>query len=202
MASWGVFCQSIPKGNELEFRIGRRVNGALHTTIAEDVFERLRKRLHAFPGWEGIQHSETECYRTGSIRMEEDDVGMRTVTEKVRLGTRDFEIPQTQWVVRIASSNEVVASPVAWKETFLKKRESFLRKGVRIDLTTLTSEDGDDEEPVKHLVEVEVLDPDAARDAREWERITWKVFDVLRCMEEPFPNHDVERAWFETSKPC
>lgn len=184
---------SVEKSREFEFRIGTVGHTGFNTNITKATFDLAMKRMLKFKGWETVTQTAMDCYRTDNMRMEEDDEGNRTCTRKERLVLKDFSVPGLSWGVRMACSDELPTNPVHWKETYTKNRTSFLRKNVRIDFTVITHDDIDDEDPVKRQIEVEFIPGDELENIR----IVWKVFDILRILEDPFPPHEAETQWFE-----
>ena len=67
-----------------------------------------------------------------------------------------------------------------------KKRISFIRKNLSIDMTVVTGDptDLDCEDESQYQIELEIIDPTKVKDDIELYNIIYKIFDILKIIED------------------
>lgn len=148
------------KNIEIEFRLGKVNHGTFDTNVGKGTFEKLLRRLSKYQQWEKVTQSEDEVfYWSNGVRCIYD--GNDSVYQKKqKLITKDKILGPLDIRLSIAQENPVKEEDDDAQRSVTRKRISFLRKNVRIDLTQVTgqSHDKDCEDVTRYQVELEVLD--------------------------------------------
>ena len=183
---------------EIEMRLGRITpQGNFVTNIEELDFEIILDSLKKYQGWAKVEESVCDIFSSGDVRLEEDhQTGERKCVIKNRMANIDIGVPGVDFDARLSLSSEVPTEyiPKSFRNQFEKKRISFTRKNVRIDMTTKRSADVDDEVGVQRQIEVELLNPpDFSKP--EVVNYTFKILDLINCRSPV----DVQKLYDESS---
>ncbi len=177
-------------GAEIEFRFGRVARGGFDTNVGRPIFEKLKRALEKYEGWESTKHSNATVYYfpENSKRLtvdEETDEQVGCV--KSRVLVRDFVLDGKPLDVRLGISTET-----PWEydgeetstEQKTKERWSFVRKNLSIDLTVVRGnpDDPDSDDDTVYQIEMEIIKPADVNDRDTLYNILYKIFDVLRCL--------------------
>jgi len=168
------------KDIEMEMRIGKKRSGKFDTSIPKDVWDKVKCSLDKYEGWESIDLTKHTVFRGAKgIRLTEDENGDRTCIRKTTRENREFAVDK--WCIRFSASVEkpMTKEPEEFDDIFTKERWSYLRKGVRIDLTELSPEDKDAEEK-DHQIELELVN--LTDDRETLFKQLYKVFDILKII--------------------
>lgn len=168
---------------EIEFRLGKIVDKKFDTNVGKDMFEKIHRRLLKYKGWEEIKNTSDEVYYwdDGTRCVYNDDSSV--TCKKHSIMKKDFNLNQPL-DVRFAVSQEV---PVDQPETDAKrsvsrKRTSYIRKNVSIDLTEVSGSpsDIDCEDEITYHVEVEFMNPSELLKHHQIVNSVQKVHDLLK----------------------
>jgi len=175
---------------EFEFRLGKIVPGTAGTTsfdtnIGKDSFEKILQGLKQYKGWESTKTTSDTVYSSGPIRLTIDDDTENSVQiSKKKLFKQDHFIPGKPFDVRFSVSSE---TPVnlpdhEYTQARQRRRESFVRKNVRIDMTVVSGNpmDMDSEDMETYQVELEIIDPSKVGD--QLYNIIHKIHNVLELV--------------------
>jgi len=168
------------KDIEMEVRIGRKRSGKFDTSIPRETWERVKSSLDKYEGWESIDLSKHTVFRgSKGIRLTEDEEGERTCIRKTTRENKEF--PVDKWCLRFSASVEkpMTKEPEEFDDIFTKERWSYLRKGVRIDMTALSPEDKDAEDK-DYQIELELVN--LTEDREILFKQLYKVFDILKII--------------------
>jgi len=171
---------------EMEFRLGNMHNNMFDTNVGSDIFHRIMEGLEQYKDWEKKTIEETSVYYKNTLRYiinEETEETMcinkiPVVKETVRLhGLYPFD-------VRFAISSEVPCEhnpEEVMENSKSKKRYSFVRKNLSIDMTIISgqSDDLDCEDESLYQVELEIIDPLAIKTDQELYNIVHKIHCIL-----------------------
>ena len=177
------------KDVEIEFRFGRRSGTAFDTNIGQGTFEKVRKALENYKGWEETKHTvSTVYYFEGNKRLSVDEETDEQVGQvKTRVKVDDVELHGHPLDVRLGISSEA-----PWEydgeetstEQKTKERWSFVRKNLSIDLSVVkgTPDDKDSDEDTAYQLEMEIIAPSKIQTEVELFNLIYKIFDVLKCV--------------------
>ncbi len=167
---------------EIEFRLGKINLDGFDTNVGKDMFEKIKRRLMKYKGWESINNTEDEVYYWPDGTRCIYNETMSTTNKKHKIFKKDFNLNKPL-DVRFSVSQEIPTDQPQEDATksVTRKRTSFVRKNVTIDLTEVTGppKDIDDEEETTYQVEVEIIDPSAILKDYLIENIVYKVHDLL-----------------------
>jgi len=167
---------------EIELRLGRITQGGFDTNIGPHLFANVLAGLEAYNEWESVTDLEDEVYYWPSgIRCRYSDQGSFT-ERKNKVMTKNHRIGPVL-DVRLGISQEIPVEMPSEdaSRAVQRRRRSFLRKNVRIDLTMVTGQpsDKDSESTVSYQVELELL---SVKTDQEIFSALHKVYDVLRLL--------------------
>ncbi|NBS68031.1 hypothetical protein EBT31_03835 [bacterium] len=173
---------------ELEFRIGKLNRGRFDTNVGKATFEKALRALNKYKGWESVSSKEETIYyglngRRAVCNAETGDV-KRVI--KTRVEVTDHELEDQPFDVRLGVSTEVPYEPEeedeVFEETKTRKRYSFTRKNLVIDVSAIQGnpEDPDCDDDMSYQIELEIIDPTQVGDDNILFNIMHKVFDVLK----------------------
>jgi hypothetical protein len=150
------------KNIEIEFRLGKVNLDTFDTNVGKSNFDKIMNGLRAYTQWESVKVMEDEIfYWPNGVRCIYDG-NESTYQKKVKILTKNKVLSSKSLDVRlsIAQENPVSCQNQDATRSVMRKRTSFLRKNVRIDMTTVTgqSRDKDCEDLVQYQVELEVTD--------------------------------------------
>jgi hypothetical protein len=179
---------------EIEIRLGKVNRGKFDTNVGQQTFEKVLRRLRKFDEWESANESQSTVYydTAASKRVVMNDVTdeMESCVIKKRLHVNDQPLNGFPVDARIGISSEV---PYDRNEdadenfTRVKKRKrySFVRKGLSIDLSEVSgdADDKDSEEATEYQIELEILDPPKnAAERHQVFNIIYKISDICKIM--------------------
>jgi hypothetical protein len=183
--------QHLNKNNlEIEFRLGKKNGNYFDTNVGKENFEKILRRLSKYPSWESVTQQNAIVFygaRKGlRVLYDEDKDEQLSCIAKYKMAHIDQNLPESPYDVRVAVSIE---NPVAYdpdKDTFVKerkrKRTSFLRKGLSIDMSIVETDEKDSENPFMYQVELEIVEPPSGLDNLKLANHYHKIFDVLNLL--------------------
>jgi hypothetical protein len=174
-------------GKEIEIRFGKMNRGSFDTNLTKDTFDKVLRRLRKYDGWESVVESDTSNYYYDKQRRVTYDNDKGDITEcivKKRVLVDDVSLEGELFDIRLGVSSEIPCDPVGEDDEYTKvrnrKRVSFVRKDLRIDVTAVSGdpEDPDSENETEYQVELELLRVPESQ--HELYNMVYKVFDVLK----------------------
>ena len=176
------------KDIEVEFRLGRSGNGRFDTNVGEANFNKLKRALEKYKGWENVAVTKYESYygqnnlRTTRYEDESQISILKKSVEKV-----DFSCKELPFDIRMGISNESPCDPgdeAEYEMVKYKTRTSFLRKGLSIDLTVTSGDmdDKDSENESEYQVEFEIVSPKGVKNRDQFYNHIHKIKDLLKCL--------------------
>lgn len=180
---------------EIEIRLGKVNRGNFDTNVGQQTFEKVMRRLRKFAGWENVTETQTTVYidTSTSKRVVMNDVNdeMESSVVKKRIYVNDQVLEGYPVDARLGISSEVPydrETDVDENFTRVKKRKrvSFLRKGLSIDLTEVSgeAEDKDSEEATEYQIELEITNPkESISERHQLFNIVYKISDICKIMD-------------------
>jgi hypothetical protein len=177
---------------EIEFRLGKKNGTYFDTNIGKENYEKLYRRLSRYPSWESVNHQNATVFygsRKGlRVVYDEDKDEQVSCICKYNAANMDQILTGQPYDVRISVSIENPATYDAEKDVFIserkRKRTSFIRKGLSIDMSIVeTTGDKDSENPFTYQVELEIIEPPSGLDQNKLTNHYQKIFDVLKLLE-------------------
>jgi hypothetical protein len=177
--------ESVPSV-EIEIRFGKMNRGSFDTNVSKETHDKVLRRLKRYDGWESVEVSDTSnFYYDGGKRATYDNMkdDMTACVVKKRVLVDDVSLDNELFDIRLGISTEVPCEhreDEEYTKVRNRKRVSFLRKDLRIDVTTVSGdpEDPDSENEMEYQVELELLRIPKSRN--ELYNMVYKVFDVLK----------------------
>ena len=175
---------------EIEIRLGQVNRGTFDTNVGQATFEKVLRRLRKYEGWESTKESQSTVYMDTAAGKRDvmNDVTdeMESCVVKKRLLVKDQVLDGYLVDARLGISSEVPYDREADTEenfTRVKKRKrySFVRKGLSIDLSEVSgdADDKDSEEATEYQIELEILNPPVnAADRHQVFNIVYKISDI------------------------
>lgn len=186
-----IFDQLKSKPNvEFEFRLGKKNTDMFDTNVGKENFEKLLEGLKKFSDWEKVLEQNTSVYYKGDTRMiMDDDTEEMTCMRKTKIKKFDVVLEDQPYDLRFCASNEIPVEPSedeVMDYLRVKKRISFVRKNLSIDLTVVTGQpdDLDDEEDETYEVELEILDPKKVTGDNQLFNIIYKIQCLLNILSD------------------
>ena len=178
---------------EVEIRLGKFNGKMFDTNVGKEVFDRIFRGLSQYQGWENKKETNSEYFYRDrdSIRMTiDEDTGDQAIIQKRSMFKEDFKkIKGAPYDIRFSICKEV-AQPDDMELNDMdrkrfKKRISFIRKNLSIDMTISSgdSEDMDNEDPTSYQVEFEIMKPADVSSRNELFNIIYKINDVFKLLE-------------------
>jgi hypothetical protein len=179
---------------EIEIRLGKVNRDTFDTNVGQATFEKVLRRLRKYEGWESTKESQSTVYMDTAAgkRVVMNDVTdeMESCVVKKRLLVKDQVLDGYLVDARLGISSEVPYDREADTEenfTRVKKRKrySFVRKGLSIDLSEVSgdADDKDSEEATEYQIELEILNPPVnAADRHQVFNIVYKISDICKIM--------------------
>lgn len=179
---------------EIEIRLGKVNRDTFDTNVGQATFENVLRRLRKYEGWESTKESQSTVYMDTAAgkRVVMNDVTdeMESCVVKKRLLVKDQVLDGYLVDARLGISSEVPYDREADTEenfTRVKKRKrySFVRKGLSIDLSDVSgdADDKDSEEATEYQIELEILNPPVnAADRHQVFNIVYKISDICKIM--------------------
>lgn len=174
---------------EVEFRLGKKNGNFFDTNVGKENFDKVHRRLLKYPSWESVTTQNASVFygtRKGLrvIYDEDKDEQVACVT-KHKVANLDVPLADQHLDVRIGVSIETPVVYDSEKDMFTherkRRRTSFVRKGLSIDLSIVENDDKDSENPYVYQIELEILTCSACTDV-ELANHYQKVFDVLKLL--------------------
>jgi hypothetical protein len=176
---------------EIEFRFGKMNRGKFDTNVGKEMFEKVLRRLRKYQSWEAATEKETTVYIDPStskrVTMNDKTDDLESAVIKKRVYVNDQAIEGASFDVRLGVSSEVPYDRDAdVEENFTRvkhrKRFSFLRKGLSIDLTEVSgdADDMDSENPIEYQIEMEIVEP--PDDRHKTFNMIYKISDMFDIM--------------------
>jgi hypothetical protein len=170
---------------EFEFRLGKINRNTFDTNVGLEKFNKIREGLHKYKGWELIKVVNDTVYHKDSIRLTiDDDTDDQVLVNKKKLVKVDWSHQPLD--IRFSVANEIpIEDPgeIEYTDSKQRKRESFVRKNLSIDLTIVTGQvDMDAEDDKTYQVEFEIIDPKNVKDQNELYNMVYKMQDVLKLV--------------------
>ena len=171
---------------EIEIRFGKMNRGSFDTNVSKDTYDKVLRRLRRYDGWESVEESDTSnFYYEGGKRATYDNLedDMTACVVKKRVLVDDVSLDNELFDVRLGISTETPCEhrdDEEYTKVRNRKRVSFLRKDLRIDVTAVSGdpEDPDSENETEYQVELELLRVPESR--HELYNMVYKIFDVLK----------------------
>jgi mRNA capping enzyme, beta chain len=175
---------------EIEWRLGR-VGKSFDTNVGKETFEKLMRALRKYKGWEEVkEHNLTVYYgpKGSNKRITiNEDTDEQVAEVKKRVVVADFPLENKPFDVRLGINTE---EPCEWGDdteassSKSKKRWSFVRKNLSIDMTIMKGDpdDKDADEDTTYHVEFEIVDPTKVTTQDELYNILYKTWDVIKII--------------------
>ena len=173
---------------EIEFRLGKKNGNMFDTNIGEEKFNKIKEALENYQDWEEKEETSVSSYFSNEIRYEIDEITEETSTiKKKKISKNDFILQNECLDVRCSISQEIPQPNFVIEEVDFvryKKRISYIRKNLSIDLTIVTGdpEDMDDESDSSYEVELEIIDPKKIKNENALYNIIYKIFCILKTL--------------------
>lgn len=171
---------------EVELRLGKYNGSFFDTNVGKDIFDKIVTTLQKYEGWEKKEYTTATVFYNdkNSIRVTSDqDTGEQKMIQKIPIVKEDFVGLNLD--MRFAISREVETSgEYDMDRKRIKKRYSFIRKNVSIDMTISSGDavDPDDENPVSYQIEFEIVKPGAVKNRDQFYNIIHKVNDLIKII--------------------
>lgn len=171
---------------EIEIRLGKINRTSFDTDLTKDTYEKILRRLQRYKEWESVtEYDTTVFYFQNGGRVTYDNVLDQEIESVIKkpLEKVNFSLQKQPFDVRLGVSTEIPFERDEDEQAVssrTKKRMSFLRKNLKIDVTAVTGDpdDPDSESETQYQVELEFVKVPESRD--ELYNMVLKVFDVLK----------------------
>jgi hypothetical protein len=184
-----IFNQFKNRANvEIELRLGKISSTKFETNVGKRVFQAVLSGLEKYQGWEHVQKSNTTVYFTGDVRVVEDEKGTVSAHKKTKLKKADVHLTDKPYDVRFSVATEVSCTNpgenTEYDDMRIRKRISFVRKNLSIDMTIVGGDSGDPdaEDDERYEIELEIIKPQNVKDKNELYNIIHKVDDILKLV--------------------
>lgn len=174
---------------EFEMRFGKFNGSFFDTNVGQDNFNRLLDGLRRYNGWESVVEKSYESFYNDehSVRLTvDDDTEEQVQIRKVKIHNEDFKrYKNTPHDIRFSFSKEIpIEGDFIMDRKRSKRRISFVRKNLSIDLTESSgdTEDMDAEESVSYQVELEIIDPNKIENRDQLFNIIQKINDLFKLL--------------------
>jgi hypothetical protein len=174
---------------EFEMRFGKFNGSFFDTNVGQDNFNRLLDGLRRYNGWESVVEKSYESFYNDehSVRLTvDDDTEEQVQIRKVKIHNEDFKrYKNTPHDIRFSFSKEIpIEGDFIMDRKRSKRRVSFVRKNLSIDLTESSgdTEDMDAEESVSYQVELEIIDPNKIENRDQLFNIIQKINDLFKLL--------------------
>ena len=155
---------------EIELRLGHIQGNRFDTNVGEKDFNWMMRGFEKFKGWDDVKESTETVYYSNELRYStNEDTDEEIYIKKNKLKNIDHRFDKFD--VRLGVATEEPhdmdgLDDIEFDRTVLKKRKSFIRKNVSIDMTIISGDpdDLDDEEEKQYQVELELLNVDKMTD--------------------------------------
>lgn len=172
---------------EFEFRFGKINAGTFDTDVGQEKFNKILGGLKKYKGWETINETHTSVYYKDKIRTSvNEDTDESTTILKKPLTKKNFNLENQSFDIRFSVAKEIPidVGDEEMENVRVKKRMSFIRKNLSIDMTIVTGDptDLDCEDEARYEIELEIIDPTKVDTRDTLYNIVYKVFDVLKIL--------------------
>jgi len=174
---------------EFEMRFGKFNGSFFDTNVGEENFNRLLDGLRRYDGWESVVEKSYESFYNDerSVRLTvDDDTEEQVQIRKVKIHNEDFKrYKNTPHDIRFSFSKEIpIEGDFIMDRKRSKRRVSFVRKNLSIDLTESSgdTEDMDAEESISYQVELEIIDPNKIENRDQLFNIIHKINDLFKLL--------------------
>ena len=173
---------------EFELRLGKVNNKMFDTNVGEETFFRIMEALEKYGAWEDVKKSHTSVYYKDSTRIIVDEDTDETVAMiKKPIIKENLVLEGRPLDVRFAVSTENTiedADADVMDFVRVKKRTSYIRKNLSIDMTIVSgqSDDPDDENEHRYEIEMEIIDPQRVHNDNDLYNIIHKVQNILEVL--------------------
>ena len=178
---------------EIEFRFGKMNRGKFDTNVGKETFEKVLRRLRKFAMWEVVNEKQTTVYidplTSKRVIMNDKTDEMESAVIKQRVLANDQELTNCPFDVRLGISTEVPYDREAdTEENFTRvknrKRTSFVRKGLSIDMTEVSgdADDMDSENAIEYQIEMEIIEHPGDDDRHKVFNMVYKINDIFKIM--------------------
>ena len=176
---------------EFEMRLGKINNNMFDTNVGEKVFNKVLGALKVYKDWESVKETTSSVYYKGSNRMTiNEDTEEVTTVKKQKLQVVDQYLKDRPFDVRFCVSEEIPLEADLGDEVMdhvrHKKRVSFVRKNLSIDMTVVSGDpdDLDDENEESYEIELEIIDPTKVNDNDTFYNMLYKVECILKTIHQ------------------
>jgi hypothetical protein len=173
---------------EVEMRLGKFNGSFFDTNVGKQVFNKVLVALQQYKGWEDIRTSSCDVFYhdAAGVRLSvDDDTGEQKMIQKQSLVREDFVNRGAPLDLRFSISREMpVSGEYEMDRKRTKRRQSFIRKNLSIDMTISSGDvvDKDAEDPNHYQIELEIVDPASVSCQEEYFNIMWKINDILKLL--------------------
>lgn len=172
---------------EIEVRLGSIGPKNFESNVGRAAFDKVLAGLQRYAGWESTSEKQyTVYYGSSGKRITVDEQTDESVAViKKRLAVDDFTLSgNSSYDVRIGVSSEVpyVRDEDEVMESLRsKKRWSFVRKNLSIDLSIMKGDqdDPDTDSDTTYHIELEIVNPTLVHTRDELFNILYKIFDII-----------------------
>ena len=170
---------------EVEIRLGKFNRGSFDTNVSKETYDKVLRRLRRYEGWEQVTESNTSNYYYDGGKRVTIDNSTDEITDcviKKRVCVDDKVLEKQMFDARLGISTEEPYErdeDAEYSKVRTRKRVSFLRKNLRIDVTAVSgdSDDQDCENEMEYQIELELLEIPEKK--HELYNMLYKVFCVL-----------------------
>lgn len=176
---------------EFEIRIGKFNSGTFDTDVGAQEFNSILDGLRKYNGWERVVNTTEEVFyrESDNLRISIDEnTSEEKIVKKLRVHNEDFKkLGNAPYDIRFGVSTETpiedYEGEMDKKKT--KRRLSFIRKNLSIDMTVVTGdmEDMDTEDPNVYQIEMEIINPKLVKDDNELFNILHKARDLFNILD-------------------
>lgn len=174
---------------EFELRLGKFNGTFFDTNVGEENFNRILDGLQRYDGWESVTEKSYEIFYSDNdnVRLTvDDDTEDQVQIQKISMHKEDFKkYKNTPFDVRVSVSKETpIEGEFIMNSKRCKKRISFLRKNLSIDMTISTGDarDIDAEDATSFQIELEIVDPTKVENNDQLFNILYKVNDIFKLL--------------------
>jgi len=158
------------------------------------IYKKAKNALEKYSGWENVSRERAQIYhgsRKGLRIVYNEEMDQQTCVTKHQAGVIDRQLTGYPLDVRIAASIEIPSTYDNEKDRFPvvrnRQRISFFRKGLRIDLSEVSTvsgqhDDKDEENKTQYQIEFEIIESILDLDDNKIVNHFTKVFDLLKCL--------------------
>lgn len=177
---------------EIEFRLGKKNQNGNYfdTNVGNETFDRVYRRLMKYPSWDSVKHENLTIFygtRKGlRVLFDEEKDEQVACIAKHKVAHLDQVLASMPLDVRLSVSIENPAVYDPEKDVFTherkRRRTSFVRKGLSIDMSIVENGEKDSENPYVYQIELEITDPPSElTDVRILNHYQ-KIFDVMKLL--------------------